>query len=437
MAIIVRSKNTVYGLNNDLLNLKNASGLDANLNYVKVADASYIADASSVKNATKLLDAQVKLSADALGVVGDLTTDATTVVGAINEHDAEIGDMSTITTTETTVVGAVNEHDLELGDISTVAIADGSATDVAGMLNDLEAAKPDISKNLSDLADIAAARTNLDVNSTSEIDDKIHAAELAMGTNYDVEDIDARDALTDLDVADRVFVQNDGDDKWALYKVQAVDDDGKGTNWTKLSDQDSLENSISADSIKSAYESNDDTNAYTDAELAKVGFVTVTEAVDLDKVVQNDELIVDTALAGATDLNIGSTLAVKTYIDDEAAKLLEISNNLSDVADVPTARTNLDVYSKEETDDAIGSGGANFITETVTVSSDTITLANAPKNGVISNFTCVRNIDENGVASDIPTTASDDDELVFNIHPDSAGQFDDKDVMVQYAYATA
>ena len=51
-----------------------------------------------------------------------------------------------------------------------------------------------------------------------------------------------------------------------------------------------LENSISKESIKAAYELNDDTNAYTDAEQAKVGFVSVTSAIDLDKVIQNDEL---------------------------------------------------------------------------------------------------------------------------------------------------
>ncbi len=41
---------------------------------------------------------------------------------------------------------------------------------------------------------------------------------------------------------------------------------------------------LTATSIKTQYESNADTNAYTDADAAKVGFITVTQAVDLDTI---------------------------------------------------------------------------------------------------------------------------------------------------------
>jgi len=109
--------------------------------------------------------------------------------------------------------------------------------------------------------------------------------------------------------------------------------------------------------------------------------------------------------------------------------------NLSDVADVPTARNNLNVMSVEETNDAIGAGGAVFTTEVITVAADTITLTNAPKNGIIFNFTCVRHTDSNGVSFDIPTTVTADTK-VFNIHPNASGDFDNKTVTVQYAYAT-
>jgi len=44
---------------------------------------------------------------------------------------------------------------------------------------------------------------------------------------------------------------------------------------------------LDAASIKTAYESNADTNAYTDAELAKLGFISVTQAVDLDTMESN------------------------------------------------------------------------------------------------------------------------------------------------------
>ena len=44
---------------------------------------------------------------------------------------------------------------------------------------------------------------------------------------------------------------------------------------------------LDAASIKTSYESNADTNAYTDAELAKVGYISVSQAVDLDTMESN------------------------------------------------------------------------------------------------------------------------------------------------------
>jgi hypothetical protein len=53
-----------------------------------------------------------------IGIIGALTTTATTLVGGINEHDAEIGVISTLTTAEKgTLVGSINELDSEIGDL--------------------------------------------------------------------------------------------------------------------------------------------------------------------------------------------------------------------------------------------------------------------------------------------------------------------------------
>ena len=404
MAVITRSKSTVYGLVGDLNNLKNAAGFDANLNYLSIPTANYISGATSVKHATELLDSKAKQLADLITSSGSGLQDAIDAVVA----DLDAAELR------------LDGHDTTL-------------TTQAGLISGLESSKLAKASNLSDLTDVAAARTNLDVNSKSEIDAKIVQAQLAMGTNFNAADHAERNAMINLDVADRVFVADDGDTKWALYKVGAVDGTGKGTSWIKILDQDSLENSISKESIKSTYELNPDTNAFTDAEQTKVGFVSVTSAIDLDKVVQNDELNTSATLAGASNTTIASDLAVKTYVDAEAAKLLEIANNLSDVADVAVARTNLAVYSKVETDAAINNGGAIFKTETVTVVADKITLAFAPKNGVIFNFATVRHVDVNGVAYDIPTTPTADVK-VFNIHPDATGEFDTKSVTVQYSH---
>ena len=133
--------------------------------------------------------------------------------------------------------------------------------------------------NLSDVSNLATARTNLDVHSKSEVNALISGAENALS----VADLAARSALANLKVADRVFVSNDGDDKWALYIVTAITDGGGATStFEKVADQDLFDNAMTASAVKAAYESNANTNAFTDAEKAKVGHISVSQAVDLD-----------------------------------------------------------------------------------------------------------------------------------------------------------
>ncbi|MEI2758990.1 MAG: hypothetical protein V9G42_06085 [Bacteroidia bacterium] len=81
-----------------------------------------------------------------------------------------------------------------------------------------------------------------------------------------VADIATRDAL-DILLGSHVFVLDDGDNKWALYKATTA---GVGANYVKLSDPDLLNAVMTAAQIKAAYESNSDTNAFTNALLAKL-----------------------------------------------------------------------------------------------------------------------------------------------------------------------
>ena len=62
-----------------------------------------------------------------VGNAVDLTPSANTVVGAINEHETDIGDMS-LTTTATDLTDAINEHDAELGTISSAAFGTTAST---------------------------------------------------------------------------------------------------------------------------------------------------------------------------------------------------------------------------------------------------------------------------------------------------------------------
>lgn len=133
--------------------------------------------------------------------------------------------------------------------------------------------------NLSDVVDRQEARNNLDLLTSTEINN------LISGTNnaISVDDLAARAALSDLKVADRVFVTDDGDGKWAIYMVTAVTNgSGSTSTFEKIADKDLFDNAMTAAAVKTAYESNANTNALTDAEKAKLAHISVTQAVDLD-----------------------------------------------------------------------------------------------------------------------------------------------------------
>ena len=133
--------------------------------------------------------------------------------------------------------------------------------------------------NLSDVSSISTARTNLDVHSKSEVNALISGASQARS----VADLTARDALSGLAVSDRVFVSDDGDGKWALYLVSTITDgNGSTSEYVKVADEDLFTNAMTATAIKTAYESNADTNEFSDAEKAKLAHISATQAVDLD-----------------------------------------------------------------------------------------------------------------------------------------------------------
>ena len=164
--------------------------------------------------------------------------------------------------------------------------------------------------NLNDLNNTGQARTNLDVYNKAEVDALISGAQ----NGFNVPDIPARDALTGLLVSDRVFVSDDGDGKWALYLVTAITNgNGSTSTFQKIADQDLFDNAMTASAIKTAYESNADTNAYTDAAKAKVDFISVTQPVDLD----NLETQVAT---NVTNINTAQTTASNALSSANAAQ---------------------------------------------------------------------------------------------------------------------
>lgn len=210
---------------------------------------------------------------------------------------------------------------------------------VEGLVSALAAKALDsaVVKKANNLSDVnaASARGNLDVYSRAEVQNLVAGAEDA----YSVASLTARDALTGLKVSDRVFVTNDGDGKWALYIVTAITD-GKGSSstFTKVADEDLFSNALSKEAVKSAYESNANTNAFTDAEKTKVGHLSVSQAVDLDtmesdlastKTTATNAL--NTANSATTKANAAQTTA-NTAVSDAAAAQSAANKAASDAA---------------------------------------------------------------------------------------------------------
>lgn len=92
------------------------AGLATDGSYTALTGSNYLAGASSIHNATSLLDTQVKANADAIAVA-----------------DGEIGDLATLTTTEQgSLVGAINELDAAIDGLGTMASQDADAVAITG-----------------------------------------------------------------------------------------------------------------------------------------------------------------------------------------------------------------------------------------------------------------------------------------------------------------
>ena len=86
-----------------------------------------------------------------------------------------------------------------------------------------------------------------------------------------VANITARNAYNVPKLPFSLFVTDDGDGKWAIYQATST---GTGATFVKTSDPDLLNAAMSAAAIKASYESNPDTNAFTNALLAKLNALT-------------------------------------------------------------------------------------------------------------------------------------------------------------------
>lgn len=123
-----------------------------------------------------------------------------------------------------------------------------------------------------------------------------------------VNDIAARDAYHAINGM-HVFVLDDGDGNWALYKATSS---GVGASYVKLSDPDLLNAVMTAAQIKAAYESNSNTNAFTDALLAKLNGA-LPAAVFTDALLNANQSTNSTSLGNVAGMSFAVD-AGKTYV---------------------------------------------------------------------------------------------------------------------------
>jgi len=107
---------SITDIQNELDATQAGAGLTVDGNYSALTGSNYLAGATSIHNATSLLDTQVKANADAIATA-----------------DSEIGDLTTLTTTaQGSLVGAINELDADLAALGTMASQDADAVAITG-----------------------------------------------------------------------------------------------------------------------------------------------------------------------------------------------------------------------------------------------------------------------------------------------------------------
>lgn len=97
-----------------------------------------------------------------IGVIGDLTTNSSSLVRAINEHDAEIGDIDTLTTSsKITLVSAINELDSEVGALSGLTTT--AKNTIVASINELD----------SDIGNLSSLNTSVKTSVVNSINSAV------------------------------------------------------------------------------------------------------------------------------------------------------------------------------------------------------------------------------------------------------------------------
>lgn len=181
-----------------------------------------------------------------------------------------------------------------------------------------KAADAEVLKIANNLSEVNAnsVRSNLGLYSKSEVDALVVGAKNA----YNVADLTSRNALTGLKLTDRVFVNDDGDGKWALYIVTAITTGtGSTSTFKKIADEDLFTNALTAAAVKAAYESNADTYAFNGAYKGKLDKITVAANVNLDTIKSTADTALNNAASAQSSANSAAAAAANAQNTANAA----------------------------------------------------------------------------------------------------------------------
>lgn len=292
---------------------------------------------------------------------------------------------------------------------------EGLSADLATRALDAQVVK--IANNLSDV-NAGTARTNLSIYSKTEVDALVTGAKNA----FNVADTTARNALTGLKVTDRVFVNDDGDTKWALYIVTAVTTGtGSTSTFKKIADEDLFTNALTAAAVKAAYESNADTYAFNGTYKGKLDKITVTGNVNLDTIKSTADSALANAATAQTTANSASTAASNAQSTANSAATAAstaqtTANNAATAAAAAQTTANAKEDSFTETSEAFtGISGAAG-------TAIAVTLTQIPKLGfaidVFFNGVRVKNVTNTqgsrNVSFNVPYMTETTDDVVVN-----------------------
>jgi hypothetical protein len=233
-----------------------------------------------------------------------------------------------------------------------------------------------IANNLSDV-NAGTARTNLSLYSKSEVDAIVVGAKNA----FNVADNTAKSALTGLKVTDRVFVNDDGDTKWALYIVTAVTTGtGSTSTFKKIADEDLFSNALTAAAVKASYESNADTFAFNGTYKGKLDKITISGNLNLDTIKSTaDSALSNAATAQSTANSASSAASAAQSTANSATTAASTAQTTANNASTAAAAAQSTANSKE---DAFTENVETFTALTGTAGSAVaVTLAQTPKAG--------------------------------------------------------